>query len=311
MKMIPFVHTFSPDRADRWVQMLNAYRIDIEVRDFAACSLEEREATEVAIVAAPSAEELRALPKLDWVQSLWAGVDTLVPVLPQGVDIVRMTDPNMARTMSESVLAWTLYLHRKMPGYRAQQMRREWAQQNYVAPEDISVAILGLGNMGQTSAQRLHENGYRVTGWSRSPKPAQVYACVAGADALDPLLAQSDIVVLLLPLTDDTQDLMNSARFKAMSPGSALVNFGRGGLVVEPDLLSALDGHLGHAVLDVFVTEPLPTDNAFWTHDKVTLLPHIAAETSIASAVSIAMGNITQWLDTGEMPETIDRARGY
>src|SRR5215210_7573080 len=152
-----------------------------------------------------------------------------------------MVDPEMARTMSEAVLAWTLYLQRDMPAYARQQREKAWRQLPYRKPSDMTVGLLGLGALGIASARRLTETGFRVVGWSRSPKKFPDVESFSGEDGLAALLSISDVVVCLIPLTSETRGLLNARRFAAVKPGAALINFARGPIVVAPDLLTALD----------------------------------------------------------------------
>lgn len=268
---------------------------------------------ELAIVANPEPAGVAQLPSLKWVHSVWAGVEGMMAELAHmPFDIVRLVDPNLAQTMSEAVLAWVMYLHRDMPKYRVQQAMAQWQQQPYVEPGDRHVVILGLGELGQKSALRLVENGFRVSGWSRSLKTITGIQCYAGEQGLTEVLRQTDIMVNLLPLTVETKGLMNSELFNRVKPGASLINFGRGATINESDLLSALaEGQVGHAVLDVFEQEPLAADSELWSNPNITLLPHISAPTSVSTASLIVAGNVRNYLADGTMPRVVDKLRGY
>jgi glyoxylate/hydroxypyruvate reductase A len=274
---------------------------------------EQRARVRIAIVANPDPAHVAALPGLVWVQSLWAGVERLVASLPaNGPPIVRMIDPEMSRTMAEAVLAWTYYLQRDMPAYVRQQREHVWNQLAYRKPSSLTVGILGLGSLGAAAAQRLNDAGFNVAGWSRSAKTLPDVRTFSGSDGLIEMLGSSDIVVCLVPLTPETRGLLNADRLHAMKPGAALINFARGPVVVTEDLLAALDdGHLSHAVLDVFDTEPLPPDSRFWHHPGVSVLPHISAPTDFDTAAVVIAGNIAQFRLTGKVPGSVDTARGY
>lgn len=269
---------------------------------------------EVAIVDGATAEQLAALANLRWVQSTWAGVDELLATLPEHIAIARMIDPQLVDTMSEAVLAWTLYLHRDMPRYAQHQRAREWHPHAPVQAGDRRIGIVGLGVLGAAAGQRLAANGFAVAGWSRSAKSIDHIEAFSGADGLHGLLARSDIVVNLLPHTPDTVGLLGRDAFAAMPPGSSVINFGRGSTVDDDALLAALDaGHLAHAVLDVFDIEPLPTEHRYWSHESVTVLPHVSGPTTPATAAVIAADSVRRYLTTGELPDDAmaDRARGY
>lgn len=269
---------------------------------------------EVAIVANPRPGALAGLPRLRLIQSLWAGVDRLLadPTLPAGVPIVRMVDPAMSAAMAETALWAVLALHRGFFRYARLQREGRWAPHGQRRADEQVVAVLGLGQMGRGTALRLAAQGYRVQGWSTRPTAIEGIKTHAGEAALDTLLAQADIVLNLLPLTPATRGLFDAARFARMKPGASLVNLARGAHVVEADLLAALDaGRLRHAVLDVFQTEPLPAGHAFWSHPRVTVLPHAAAQTDPRSAARVVAANLQAWRAGRPLANLVDRQRGY
>lgn len=255
-----------------------------------------------AVVANPPPGGLAPFRGLRLIQSLWAGVDRLLAdaTLPPDVPIARMVDPAMSAAMAETALWATLALHRGFFAYQQRQRAGEWRQHRQRRAVEVPVLVLGRGEMGRTVAERLRLQGYAVTNWSRDSGP------------LPPLLAVHEIVVNLLPLTDTTRGLLDERFFTAMRPHSALLNFGRGGHVVDEALLAALDaGHLAHAVLDVFHTEPLPPAHRFWTHPSVTMLPHAAALTDHRSAAAVVAANLRALRDGRPVAHLVDRARGY
>ncbi len=274
----------------------------------------ELSAVEIALVANPPQGLLARLPRLRFIQSLWAGVDRLLgdPSLPRDVPLARMVDPAMSQAIAETALWAVLSLHRGYLDYAAQQRRREWQQLPQRRADEVAVAVLGLGAMGRAAALRLASNGYRVTGWSNRPvELAGVMTC-SGATALGSVLSQSEIVVNLLPLTAVTRGLLGTPTFTQMRRGASLVNLGRGGHVVEADLLHALaTGQLCRAVLDVFATEPLASNHAFWTHPQISVLPHIAALTDPRSAAQVVARNVTALRNGAPLAHLVDRARGY
>ena len=269
---------------------------------------------DVAIVANPAPGALQGLPSLKLIQSLWAGVDKLLadPSLPAVVPIARMVDPAMNAAMAETALWAVLGLHRGYFRYAQQQREARWAQLPQRRADEIAVAVLGLGQMGRCAAQRLVTQGYRVLGWSTRPAALEGVETHAGLAALPALLARADIVVNLLPLTPETHGLFAAERFAQMLAGAGLVNLARGAHVVDADLLAALDsGRLAHAVLDVFNTEPLPADHAYWRHPGVTMLPHAAALTDPRSAAQIAAANVRALRQGRPLAHLVDRSRGY
>jgi glyoxylate/hydroxypyruvate reductase len=298
---------------EAWLSALRAAMPEETILPFHAMSAEERNAAKLAIVANPDPADIKALPNLEWIHSLWAGVERLVAELPQPAPpIARLIDPELSRVMAEAVLAWSYYLQRDMPFYRHSQEQKEWAPRPYRQPGEMTVGILGLGVLGQAAADRLTAAGFGVKGWSRSQKEIAGVETFSGEDGLFDMLASSDIVVCLLPLTAETRGLISATRLFRMKKGAALINFGRGPVIVEADLLAALDsGYLSHCVLDVFDKEPLPQSSSFWSHPKVTVLPHISGPTTQQSAASVVSANVERWRKDGKLPTTVDLGRGY
>lgn len=269
---------------------------------------------EVAVVANPAPGVLAGLPRLGLIQSLWAGVDRLLadPTLPAEVPLARMVDPAMNAAMAQTALWATLTLHRGFHRYAQAQREGRWAPHAQRRADEVAVAVLGLGQMGRATASRLRALGYAVTGWSLHEAIDAPVPAVAGPAALPALLARSEIVINLLPLTDATRGLLDAAFFAALPRGAALVNLARGAHVIDADLLAALDsGQLGHAVLDVFRTEPLPADHRYWRHSAVTLLPHAAALTDARSAAAVVARNVRAWRSGEALLHRVDRRRGY
>lgn len=296
-----------------WLEVLNAALRSEPVVSFRQLDPSEYAGIDIAIVAGPNVDNLARLPNLKWVHSLWAGVERLVAEYgAAGIPIVRLVDPRMSRTMAESTLAWTYYLFRKMPTYAAFQRERRWEQLPYRPAEDVAVGVLGLGELGLAAAKLLRSAGFRVKGWSRTPKALHDIETHSGEDGLEAVLRGSEILVCLLPLTPGTRGLITAERLALMPPDAGLINFARGPLVVADDLLAALDaGRLYHAVLDVFDVEPLPRESRFWEHPRVSVLPHISAPTPRDSAAATVAANIRRYRRQGTLPATVDIGRGY
>ena len=301
-----------------WMPALQAALPEARWLDLAAARAAPETVT-AAVVANPAPGSLVGLPKLGLIQSLWAGVDRLMSdaTLPPGVPVARMVDPAMAAAMAETALWATLALHRGFFTYAQRQREGRWRVHAQRRADELRVAVLGCGRLGTEAARRIAQQGYRTRGWrahaatggAEVPPGVEVHV---GEAALWPLLAQTDIVVNLLPLTPATRGLID-ARFLAALPAQAsLVNLARGGHVVDADLLAALDaGRLRHAVLDVFHTEPLPPGHRYWTHPQVTMLPHAAALTDPRSAALVAAANLRALRDGRPLAHLVDRARGY
>ncbi len=309
---IALVGCKSPDQEAEYLRILAAAVPEERIVPFRAMDAAAREAARIAIVANPDPADVAALPSLAWVQSLWAGVEKLVGAFDRPLPIVRLVDREMGRSMAEAVLAWTYYLQRDMPAYARQQRDRIWRPHPYRKPAETTVGLLGLGALGTAAAERLTGAGFRVVGWSRTPKAVAGIDTVHGPESLPAMLGRCDILVCLVPLTPETRGLMNAARLAALKPGAALINFARGPIIVTEDLIAALDaGHLAHAVLDVFEVEPLPEESALWTHPGVTVLPHVSGPTDMDSAAATVATNLRAYRRTGRPPQGVDAARGY
>lgn len=271
-------------------------------------------AVEVALVANPPHGSLARYPRLRFIQSLWAGVDRMLsdPALPTSLPIARLVDPGLTQAMVECALASVMLLHRQLPAYARHQAERAWRQLPQPLAPQRPVGLLGLGELGAGAARALAAIGFPVTGWSRTPKTIPGVTCVSGAEGMAQLLASAEILVNLLPLTPDTANLLDARLFAQLPQGAGLVNLARGRHLVEADLLAALDsGRIGHAVLDVFVQEPLPAEHPFWGHGRITVLPHVAAYSEPATAARITLENVARFR-AGQRPEAlVDPARGY
>ncbi|WP_250520650.1 MULTISPECIES: glyoxylate/hydroxypyruvate reductase A [unclassified Caballeronia] len=310
---IAFLSRMSAEYQAPYLAALQSALPEETIQPLQALTPAQRAVTTIAIVANPAPEDVAALPKLLWIQSLWAGVEQLVAGLPAGSPpVVRLVDPEMSRTMAEAVLAWTYYLHRDMPRYSRQQSMRLWQQHTYRRPSQFAVGLLGLGALGMEAARMLVNAGYVVRGWSRSAKTVPGVETFGGEAGLDAVLASSDVVVSLMPLTEQTAGILDARRLHMMKPGAGLINFSRGPIVVTQDLVAALDRrHLSHAVLDVFDVEPLPDTSGLWAHPAVTVLPHISAPTDQQTAARVIATNIREFRSSGRIPGHVDMARGY
>ena len=273
-----------------------------------------RAQVDAAVVANPAPGRLTGLPRLRLIQSLWAGVERLLAdtSLPPEVPVARMVDPAMNAAMAQTACWAVLSLHRHFFTYAAQQLQAEWQPLPQRRADEVGVLVLGLGQMGGTAARALAGLGYPVQGWSATPREVPGVACHHGEPALAGLLGAADVVVNLLPLTAATQGLFDARRLAQMKPGAGLVNLARGGHVVEADLLAALAaGRPGHAVLDVFATEPLPAGHPFWAHPRVTVLPHAAAATDLRTAAAVVAANLQALADGRPLQHLARRDRGY
>lgn len=299
---------------DRWLSLLQSALPDEQWLLAPPGSPAEAAEVEAAIVANPEPGSLAGLPNLRLIQSLWAGVERLLQdsSIPVSVPLARMVDPAMNEAMTQTALWAVLSLQRGFFEVQAQQMRAEWRAPQQPRASEWRVLVLGQGELGGRVAQSLAALGYPVSGWSRRPAQVEGVQALHGDAGLAEGLAQAEVLINLLPLTAQTRQFFDAARFAAMKPGASLVNLARGAHVVEADLLAALDrGHLRHAVLDVFEHEPLPADHVFWHHAKVTVLPHCAAQTDPRSAAAVVKRNIQALRAGAWLQHLVERQQGY
>ena len=266
---------------------------------------------DIALVATHQPGTFAKLHKLRLIQSLWMGVENIVgdTDLPRGVPVARLIDPGMVAAMGETVIAHVLDWHRHFYCYRSFQNQKKWKRRRQYLASDRTVGILGLGELGSTIAAKLHAMDFHVAGWSRRPKSLDGVHC---STDLDDILARSDAVVCLLPLTPYTRGILNKEKLQKIRKDGCLINVARGGHVVIPDLLEVLESkHLAHAFLDVFEPEPLPADSPLWVHPGITVTPHIAALSEPRTSVGKIVENVER-VRRGEKPlNTVDFAAGY
>ncbi|WP_144184632.1 2-hydroxyacid dehydrogenase [Elioraea rosea] len=259
-------------------------------------------------------EDLYRYPNLKLLISMGAGVDHLFrpPGPPPGVAVVRLVDRLLTTAMSEYVLLAVLRHHRQDAGYRALQARREWEELPAPDTEATRIGVMGLGNLGADAARKLAALNFQVAGWSRTPKQLDGIETFAGADGLMPFLARTDILVCLLPLTPETEGIINARTLAGLPHGAYVINAARGAHVVEEDLLAALDsGQVSGATLDVFRTEPLPREHRFWTHPNVILTPHAASITIPRSVAPQVIDNLARLREGRPLANVVDVSVGY
>lgn len=245
------------------------------------------------------------------VLNLWAGVENVVgnPTLTQ--PLARMVDPSLTQGMVEWVTGHVLRHHLDIDFALARQ-NGKWDRHVPPVAPDRPVTILGLGELGTACGKVLASLGFPVTGWSRRAKQIDGITCLHGTEGLAQALSTAQILVLLLPDTPETEDTLNATALAALPKGAVIINPGRGPLIDDNALLAALDsGHIRHATLDVFRTEPLPADHPYWAHPQVTVTPHIASETRPATASRVIVENIRRGEAAEPLIYLVDRTRGY
>ncbi len=264
------------------------------------------------IIYAPNGDlqDFSPFMRLRAVLNLWAGVEGITGNPTLTAPLARMVDHGLTQGMVEWVLGHVMRHHLGMDAHIVNP-QHIWEAKAPPLARDRQVTILGIGELGEACAKALDTVGFQVTGWSRSPKSIPGISCLHGETQLAGALARADILVLLLPLTGQTENLLNADRLSQLPPGAVILNPGRGALIDDSALLKALDGHLAHATLDVFRTEPLPPDHPFWAHPKITVTPHIASETRPASASEVIASNIKRSIAGEPLLHLVDRSAGY
>ncbi|TGD95839.1 2-hydroxyacid dehydrogenase [Methylobacterium nonmethylotrophicum] len=311
--MIPplIAYKSDPVRGAVWHDIFAREAPDLRLVDWTP----DGEAAEARFLVAwtPPPDLPRAMPRLEALFCIGAGIDHLpVRELPPAVQVVRMVDPNLTASMVEYVVMAVLALHRDLPFYRIEQAGGRWTPRPVKPAAERRVGIMGLGVLGQAAARAVAGFGFPVRGWSASPKALDGVETFAGDDALGAFLSGTDILVCLLPLTAATRGLLDGDLFARLSPGAGLVNAGRGGHVVEADLVAALEGgRLSGAVLDVLATEPPPAGHPLLAHPRVIATPHVASATQPAGAARQVIQGVRAHLRGEPIPHAVDRSQGY
>ena len=253
------------------------------------------------------------MPRLKLVHSIAAGVDNVVAGQAlRDLPVCRVVDPMLAEGMLQFVLWGVLYFHRRLDAALATQRRMEWKRPPQTPASACRVGLMGLGELGGHIAARLPSLGYSVSGWSRTPREMPGVTLFSGEAGYDAFLAQTDVLVCLLPLTAQTRGILGRRTFDALPKGSALIHCGRGEHLVENDLLAALDsGQLRGAVVDVFAQEPLPPGHPLWSAPGVVVTPHMATMATFDVVVQQIARNVAQLRAGRPLFNQVDTSRGY
>lgn len=252
--------------------------------------------------------------RLRAILNTWAGVEQIVGKLdwPDGVAFTRMVEPGMTQGMAEYFTGHAMRYHLDIDRFQADSAETRWQKWSPPLTSMRTVGILGLGELGQATARLLVGLGFNVTGWSRSLKDVPGVTSLHGADGLAACLKTAEILVVILPLTDATRDILNAETLSLLPEGACIINAGRGPLIDDDALLAALaSGKVRHATLDVFRQEPLPQDHGFWRNPGVTVTPHIASVTRPETACTAILEQIARDLDGKPFLHVVDRERGY
>ena len=235
------------------------------------------------------------------------------PDLPEGIPIVRLVDKKLTHEMCFHALHWVLHFHSDHFLYMKQQKDKKWQQQGSIQPEDRTVGIMGLGNIGRGIGDSLVNQGFKVLGWGANQKSSLGdIKYFFGKEQLSDFLVKTNILINVLPFSKDTKNMLRKDDLKSLPRGSFIINMGRGGIINEADLLSLLDeNHITAAALDVFEQEPLPTQNPLWNHPSVYITPHIAGQSNPQSSAKTIAENIRR-MEGGKRPFPVyDSVKGY
>ncbi len=299
------------ERAERWHRAFAARLPDAAIHVWPG---EVPADVDYALVWKPDPDLFRRVRVRRAIFNLGAGVDSLlaVPTLPPAVPIVRLEDAGMAEQMAEYAALAVLRAYRDAAHYERAQREGRWAPLERRDKASFGVGVLGAGVLAQAVLEALAPYRFPLATWSRTPHDRPGVASFAGSGSLRAFLARSRVVVALLPSTRETRGLLGAAAFEAMPAGAHLVNLGRGDLVVDADLVAALDrGHLGHATLDVFREEPLSPGHPFWHHPGITITPHVSAVTRVADSVAQVAAKLEALERGATVSGVVDRAKGY
>lgn len=297
---------------ENWIKALKEE--DNELPIFAYNEDHDREKIDFALTWNHPRGVFKNYPNLKVIASMGAGVDHILsdPGLPENVKVTRVVDEMLTEDLSDFVLAQAMSYLRSLQYYSKVQKEKTWNRFQYKRPQDTKVGIMGLGVLGNAVADKLYKNNFRVLGWARTEKNCPNVTCYHGRDQLEDFLEQSQILVCLLPLTEDTEDILNADLFDMLPEGAYLINVARGAHLVEHDLLEMIDnGHLSGASLDVFREEPLPEEHPFWEHDKINITPHVASLTNPESVAPQIVENYRRFKNDEPLKNEVKIEHGY
>ena len=308
---MPILYAGVPEQTDAWIGSLQKLDANLAFRVWPDWG--EPDEIDFIIVSGAIPGDLSIFRNAKAIQSTWAGVNALLRgKFPAGVPIARMVDRGLSANMVEYLVFYALDALRDGRKLRMGQRDGKWLEFPLRWARDFPIGILGLGTLGQDTAANLQRLGFSVSGWSRTPKQVEGVKSFAGADQLKEFLAPLRLLVCLLPLTNETEGILNAALFAGLPDGAILVNAGRGGHTNEADLLAALDsGKLSYAVLDVFREEPLPPDHIFWRRRDIVITPHVASITRAGTGAEDILENYRRALAGQPLLNPVDPARGY
>ena len=302
----------TPGPIQGWIEALNAQLPGEDLRIWPD-RVGDPADIDIALVAQQAEGSYEALPNLKLVLSLRAGIDDLLAApIPPDVIVARAQEPGGNKMFDETVLLHVLRHHKRMPDIVAAQPRHEWIDVEVKRAEDRNVGFLGLGLIALTGARLCRDVGFNVAAWTKTPKSEPGIQSFHGDEQLQPFLARTEILMNLLPVTAETENILDAKLFAMLPKGACVINLGRGEHVVDRDLMDALDsGHLHSATLDVFRTEPLPADHPFWSHPRITVTPHRSRRQRPDMILPQVVENIRRFRAGEKLLQAVDRSRGY
>jgi glyoxylate/hydroxypyruvate reductase A len=298
--------------AASWIAEFQRLLPELEVRVWPAVG--DPESIEYALVANLPPGELHQFPNLRMIVSLPVGLDHLLndPLLPKHVPMTRCISPAGDPMMTEFALLHVLRHHRQLPAYLELQRRASWHKLPQPTASERRVGVMGLGAISGAVARALAACGFDVAGWARTPKHIDGVRAYAGSGEREAFLQRSDILVCLLPATSVTRGMLNKSTFAQLPRDAAVINLARGDLLVETDLIAALDArHLSAATLDVTIEEPLPAESPLWSHPRITITPHVGGVVRASISAPVVADNIQRLLEGAPLLNRVDVEAGY
>lgn len=296
----------------QWEEALKEKRPDLEV--LVHPEIADKSKVEFALTWGHPLGAFKEYPNLKCIASMGAGVDHILkdPDLPRTAAITKLEDPYLTRDMGMFVVALVMNHLRRLSTYKTNEYEQLWKRHYYQGITDTTVGIMGVGVLGTHVAELLVKLGFKVNGWARTTKHINQVGVYVGQEGFNDFLSKSDVLVCLLPLTKETEDILNKETFKKLPNGAFVINVARGKHLVDEDLIEMIEnGHLSGASLDVFREEPLPKEHPFWLHPKIDVTPHTASITDPASAVSQILDNYDRLLNKEPFVNVVSPELGY
>ena len=295
-----------------WAAALQAHLPETLVEVYP--NIKNKESVKFALCWKPNADVLAEFPNVKVIQSVGAAIDhiTKTQQIKENQTICRIVDENLSHDMFEFLLTTILVQLKNIPFFSQQKEQKLWQPKTYKNINETHISILVIGKIGADVAKKLAKIGFKVKGWSGSKKDILEVESYAGAEELDRCLKNTDILINLLPVTTQTENIINKNLLMKLNKGGFFINVGRGEHLVEQDLIELLNTeYLSGALLDVFRTEPLPIDHPFWAHPKIQITPHIASITNIDSAVLLVAKNYNNFRTGLPLKHTVSLTKGY